>query len=75
MGYHSQIENMALKRMGGCWPTCQPWHALNGEHRRQLTRIKSVLIELAQAHVDKNEVRSVYSRAVFIERRQPMMEW
>lgn len=33
------------------------------------------LIEVALAHVGKNEVRSAYSRADYIERRRPMMEW
>ena len=33
------------------------------------------LIEVALAHVDKNEVRSAYNRADYIERRRPMMEW
>ena len=33
------------------------------------------LIEVALAHVDKDEVRSAYNRADYIERRRPMMEW
>ncbi|KPW54841.1 Phage integrase family protein [Pseudomonas caricapapayae] len=33
------------------------------------------LIEVALAHVDKDEVRSVYNRADYIERRRPMMKW
>lgn len=33
------------------------------------------LIEVALAHVDKDEVRSAYNRAVYVERRRPMMEW
>ena len=35
----------------------------------------SELIEVALAHVDKDEVRSAYSRADYIERRRPMMVW
>ncbi len=31
------------------------------------------LIEVALAHVDKDEVRSAYNRADYIERRRPMM--
>jgi len=33
------------------------------------------LIEVALAHVDKDEVCSVYNRAAIIERRRPMMAW
>jgi integrase len=33
------------------------------------------LIEVALAHVDKDEVRSAYNRADYIERRRPMMVW
>ena len=33
------------------------------------------LIEIALAHVDKDEVRSAYNRADYIERRRPMMAW
>lgn len=33
------------------------------------------LIEVALAHVDKDEVRSAYNRADYVERRRPMMEW
>lgn len=33
------------------------------------------LIEVAMAHVDKDEVRSAYNRADYIERRRPMMAW
>ncbi|BGD84799.1 hypothetical protein CRPA11_33360 [Pseudomonas aeruginosa] len=33
------------------------------------------MIEVALAHVDKDEVRSAYNRADYIERRRPMMSW
>lgn len=33
------------------------------------------LIEVALAHVDKDEVRSAYNRADYIERRRPMVKW
>jgi hypothetical protein len=35
----------------------------------------SELIEVALAHVDKDEVRSAYNRADYIERRGPMIAW
>lgn len=33
------------------------------------------LIEVALTHVDKDEVRSAYNRADYIESRRPMMAW
>lgn len=33
----------------------------------------SELVEVALAHVDKDEVRSAYNRADYIERRRPMV--
>ena len=33
------------------------------------------LIEVALAHVDKDDVHSAYNRANYIERRRPMMDW
>ena len=33
------------------------------------------LIEVTRAQVDKDEVRSAYNRADYIERRRPMMAW
>lgn len=33
------------------------------------------MIEVALAHVDKEEVRSAYNRADYIERRRSIMAW
>ncbi|MDN2480454.1 integrase domain-containing protein [Vibrio agarivorans] len=33
------------------------------------------VIETALAHVDKNQVRSAYNRAIYIDRRRDMMNW
>lgn len=33
------------------------------------------LIDVALAHVDKDEVRGAYNRTDYIERRRPMMAW
>lgn len=33
------------------------------------------LIEVALAHVDKDEALSAYNRAEYIDRRRPMMAW
>ena len=72
---NSQTANMALKRMGfegrlvshgmrSMASTILNEHAWDPE-----------LIEVALAHVDKDEVRSAYNRADYIERRRPMMAW
>lgn len=72
---NSQTANMALKRMGfagrlvshgmrSMASTIQNEHGWDPE-----------LIEVALAHVDKDEVRSAYNRADYIERRRPMMKW
>lgn len=72
---NSQTANMALKRMGfegrlvshgmrSMASTILNEHAWDPE-----------LIEVALAHVDKDEVRSAYNRADYIERRRPMMVW
>jgi len=72
---NSQTANMALKRMGfegrlvshgmrSMASTILNEHAWDAE-----------LIEVALAHVDKDEVRSAYNRADYIERRRPMMAW
>lgn len=72
---NSQTANMALKRMGfegrlvshgmrSMASTILNEHAWDAE-----------LIEVALAHADKDEVRSAYNRADYIERRRPMMAW
>ncbi|WP_441295683.1 tyrosine-type recombinase/integrase [Pseudomonas aeruginosa] len=72
---NSQTANMALKRMGfegrlvshgmrSMASTILNEHGWNPE-----------MIEVALAHVDKDEVRSAYNRADHIERRRPMMAW
>lgn len=72
---NSQTANMALKRMGfkdrlvshgmrSMASTILNEHAWDPE-----------LIEVALAHVDKDEVRAAYNRAEYIERRRLMMTW
>jgi hypothetical protein len=50
-------------------PFASKGYAEQAEHKRQ------ELIEVALAHVDKDEVRSAYNRADYIERRRTMMAW
>lgn len=72
---NSQTANMALKRMG-----FQDRLVSHGLRSMASTILNEngwdpELIEVALAHVDKDEVRSAYNRAAYIERRRPMMAW
>lgn len=72
---NSQTANMALKRMG-----FQDRLVSHGLRSMASTILNEhgwdpELIEVALAHVDKDEVRSAYNRADYIERRRPMMVW
>ncbi len=72
---NSQTANMALKRMG-----FQDRLVSHGVRSMASTILNEhgwdpELIEVALAHVDKDEVRSACNRADYIERRRPMMAW
>ena len=72
---NSQTANMALKRMG-----FQDRLVSHGMRSMASTILNEhgwdpELIEVALAHVDKDQVRSAYNRADYIERRRPMMAW
>jgi len=72
---NSQTANMALKRMG-----FEGRLVSYGMRSMASTTLNEhgwdpELIEVALAHVDKDEVRSAYNRADYIERRRPMMKW
>lgn len=72
---NSQTANMALKRMG-----FQDRLVSHGMRSMASTILNEhgwdpELIEVALAHVDKDEVRSAYNRADYIERRRPLMAW
>ncbi|MEE4744290.1 integrase domain-containing protein [Pseudomonas alliivorans] len=72
---NSQTANMALKRMGFAGRLVS--HGMRSMASTILDEHgwDPELIEVALAHVDKDEVRSAYSRADYIERRRPMMKW
>ncbi len=72
---NSQTANMALKRMG--FANRLVSHGLRSLASTTLNEqgFESDLIEMALAHVDKNQVRSAYNRSDFLERRRPMMSW
>ncbi|MBD9400068.1 integrase domain-containing protein [Pseudomonas sp. PDM11] len=72
---NSQTANMALKRMG--FEGRLVSHGMRSMASTALNEHgwEPELIEVALAHVDKDEVRSAYNRADYIERRRPMMTW
>ena len=72
---NSQTANMALKRMG--FEGRLVSHGMRSMASTILNEhgCDPELIEVALAHVDKDEVRSAYNRADYIERRRPMMAW
>ncbi|HCG6538016.1 TPA: tyrosine-type recombinase/integrase [Vibrio parahaemolyticus] len=72
---NSQTANMALKRMG--FANRLVSHGLRSLASTTLNEqgFESDLIEMALAHVDKNQVRSAYNRSDFLGRRRPMMSW
>lgn len=72
---NSQTANMALKRMGFAGRLVS--HGMRSIASTTLNEhgFEPELIEVALAHVDKDEVRSAYNRADYVERRRPMMEW
>lgn len=72
---NSQTANMALKRMG--FKDRLVSHGMRSMASTILNEHgwDPELIEVALAHVDKDEVRSAYNRADYIERRRPMMAW
>lgn len=72
---NSQAANMALKRMG--FEGRLVSHGLRSMASTILNEHgwDPELIEVALAHADKDEVRSAYNRADYIERRRPMMAW
>lgn len=72
---NSQTANMALKRMGFGGRLVS--HGLRSIASTTLNEqgFDPELIEVALAHVDKNDVRSAYNRADYVERRRVMMEW
>lgn len=70
---NSQTANMALKRMGFQYRLVS--HGLRSMASTILNEHgwDPELIEVALAHVEKDEVRSAFNRADYIERRRPMI--
>ena len=72
---HVQTANMAIKRMG--YGGTLVAHGLRALASTTLNEqgFDFDVIEAALAHTDKNDVRSAYNRAEYIERRRVMMSW
>lgn len=72
---HPSTANMALKRMG--FANVLVAHGLRALASTTLNEqgFDPDIIEAALAHMGKNDVRSAYNRAQYIERRIPMMAW
>jgi integrase len=77
LGSHinSQTANMALKRMG--YGGLLVAHGLRSVASTILNNqgFEPELIEVCLSHIDKNQVRSAYNRADYLERRQKIMDW
>jgi len=72
---NASTANMALKRMG--FENKLVAHGLRSIASTTLNEegFDPDVIEAALAHTGKNEVRNAYNRAIYLERRKPMMQW
>ncbi len=72
---NASTANVALKRMG--FENQLVAHGLRSLASTILNEegFDSDVIEAALAHTGKNEVRNAYNRAIYLERRKPMMQW
>lgn len=72
---NNETANMALKRMG--FEGRLVSHGLRSLGSTTLNEhgFNPDVIEAALAHVDKNQVRSAYNRAEYIEKRIELMDW
>lgn len=72
---NTSTANMALKRMG--FENKLVAHGLRSLASTTLNEegFDPDVIEAALAHTGKNEVRNAYNRAIYLERRKPMMQW
>jgi integrase len=61
MGFEGRLVSHGLRSLGS---TTLNEHEFNPD-----------IIEAALAHVDKNQVRSAYNRAEYIEKRRELMSW
>lgn len=68
---NSQTVNAAIKRVGFAGRlVAHGFRSALNEHGFQPD-----VIEAALAHIDSNEVRCAYNRAIYLEQRREMMDW
>lgn len=73
---NSQTANIALKRIG--LEDRLVSHGLRALASTTLNETKlfhNDVIELALAHVDKNQIRGIYNRALYLNQRREMLRW
>lgn len=72
---NASTANVALKRMG--YEKKLVAHGLRALASTILNEegFDPDVIEAALAHTGKDEVRNAYNRAIYLERRKPMMQW
>lgn len=72
---NSQTANAALKRIGFAGKLVA--HGMRSIASTAMNEIgfNSDVIESALAHIEKNEVRRAYNRALYLEQRKDLMQW
>jgi len=72
---NSSTANVALKRMG--FKGRLTAHGMRSIASTALNEqgFEADIVEVALAHIDKNQTRATYNRAQYLERRRVMMDW
>lgn len=72
---NSQTVNAAIKRVGFAGRLVA--HGFRSIASTALNEhgFQPDVIEAALAHIDSNEVRRAYNRAIYLEQRRAMMDW
>ena len=72
---NSQTANAALKRIGYAGKLVAHGMRSIASTAMNETGFNSDVIESALAHIEKNEVRRAYNRALYLEQRKELMQW
>ncbi|MCH6942896.1 integrase domain-containing protein [Escherichia coli] len=72
---NSQTANAALKRIGYAGKFVAHGMRSIASTAMNETGFNSDVIESALAHIEKNEVRRAYNRALYLEQRKELMQW
>ena len=73
----ANTKNAALKRMGYTKDEMCPhgFRTIASTKLHESNLFDSRVIEVAMAHVDKNKIRGVYNRAMYLDERRKLMQW